>query len=250
MLRRNRSKFDRIYNHRPDNPDIRDITYRPKIVLSDVQIPQSVDLTDKLPACWDQGDLGSCTGHGSVGAMVFLHPAQMFSRLDAYYNGRVIEGDTGEDNGAQIRDVVQGLAQVGVCEETQWPYDTDTFSSPPSIVTEGLAFQTKISQYLRVSDLDDLKQCLAEGFPVVFGFTVYDNMESEQMTETGILSLPGPEDQVLGGHCVLAIGYDETTQQVKVRNSWGTGWGPFNGNFFMDYAYFQNLVSDMWTLRQ
>lgn len=249
MSRKEKSKLGRIYNHRPDTLDIRDLAYRPKLIMAEAHIPESTDLENKLPSCWDQLDLGACTGHGSIGAMVFIHPDKMFSRLKAYYNGRVIEGDVCEDNGAQIRDVVQGLAQAGVCEETQWPYNTDTFASPPPIVTENSAFETKISQYLRVSDIEDYKQCLAEGFPVILGFTVYSNFESEEMTQSGILTLPGTNDSVLGGHCVLGIGYDETTRRAKIRNSWGTGWGPFSGNFFMDYDYFTNLVSDMWTIR-
>lgn len=242
-----KSKIGRKYGCRVDLPRKEDVAYRPKVVRMEAQIPSSVNLVDKLPACWDQGQLGSCTGHGTVGAMVFLHPKEMFSRLDAYYDGRVIEGDVDQDNGAQIADVLQGLSTAGVVTEDSWPYDPVTFATPPANL--GTDLVTKINEYARVSDLDDLKSCLAEGLPVVIGFSVYDNFESEEMAKTGMLTVPGPNDELLGGHCVLVIGYDETTQKCFVRNSWGTEWG-LSGNFYMPYNYFKGgLVSDMWVIQ-
>lgn len=237
------------YGCKPDLVDNRDLLFRNSQHFKVMQLPQSGDLTNKFPACWDQGNLGCCTGHGSVGAMVFIHPNQMFSRLDAYYNGRVIEGDVDQDNGAQIRDVVSGLANVGVVEESLWPYDITTFAHPP-VDSFDKASSYRISQYLRCDGLGDVKNSLAQGFPVIIGFSVYDNFESTDMEKTGILHLPESGDQMIGGHCVLVIGYDDTKNLAKIRNSWGTGWGPFDGNFFMDYGYFDQLVSDCWTIRQ
>lgn len=234
------------YGCKPDYLDHRDLMFRSSQHFKIMQIPQHVELTANLPPCWDQGELGSCTGHGSVGAMVFIHPGQMFSRLDAYFVGRAIEGDVADDNGAQIRDVVKGIADVGICLESVWPYDINTFATPPDL---SAAVMTKCTQYLRCQDLYDVKNSLAQGFPVIIGFSVYENFESDAMKQSGILRLPGGGDSMLGGHCVLVVGYDEVQQLVLVRNSWGTGWGPFNGNFWMDYTYFQNLVSDMWTIR-
>ena len=108
---------------------------------------------------------------------------------------------------------------------------------------------TKAVQYSRVADLEALKQCLAEGFPVIIGFSVYDNFESPEMATSGELHLPVPSDELLGGHCVLIVGYNEEQQQVFVRNSWGTTWG-LNGHFWMDYSYFNaGLVSDRWVIQ-
>lgn len=234
------------YGCRPDTKDVRDLKFRDSQHFKLMKLPNSVDLTSKLPPCWDQGELGSCTGHGSVGAMVFIHPDKMFSRLDAYFNARVIEGDIDQDNGAQIRDVVMGLVKTGVCDESVWPYDISTFATPPALDT---AVMTKVSQYLRCDNLDEVRNSLAQGFPVIIGFTVFSNFESAEMVKHGILHTPGWFDKNLGGHCVLVTGYDDTAQQVTIRNSWGTEWGPFQGNFRMGYDYFHHLVSDMWTIR-
>jgi C1A family cysteine protease len=101
-----------------------------------------------------------------------------------------------------------------------------------------------------VRSLPQLRGCLAEGFPFIFGFTVYESFESDAVASTGVAPMPGPGERVLGGHAVLAVGYDDADQRFLVRNSWGTKWG--NGGYFtMPYAYLteRNLSSDFWTLR-
>jgi C1A family cysteine protease len=62
--------------------------------------------------------------------------------------------------------------------------------------------------------------------------------------------MPGPDEEVLGGHAVLAVGYDDSAECFIVRNSWGSGWGK-KGYFTMPYSYLleQNLSDDFWTIR-
>ena len=47
--------------------------------------------------------------------------------------------------------------------------------------------------------------------------------------------MPGRRDRVAGGHDVLAVGYNDVTQRIKFRNSWGA-WGN-NGYGTLPYAY-------------
>jgi len=59
-----------------------------------------------------------------------------------------------------------------------------------------------------------------------------------------------PRRKKIGGHAVLAVGYNEAKQTFLVRNSWGTVWGQ-KGYFTIPYAYLtnQNLSDGFWTLR-
>ena len=59
-----------------------------------------------------------------------------------------------------------------------------------------------------------------------------------------------PSGGVLGGHAVLAVGYDDAKQQFIFRNSWSKKWGKA-GYGFMQYAYLidANLADDYWTVR-
>ena len=68
--------------------------------------------------------------------------------------------------------------------------------------------------------------------------------------KTGKVPMPASGEAVLGGHAVLAVGYDDAEQRFIVRNSWGTGWG-MHGYFTIPYAYLTDthLSSDFWTIK-
>jgi hypothetical protein len=92
---------------------------------------KSVDLRAKMPPVFDQGQLGSCTANALSGAMGFLHPGLIGSRLFIYYNERAMEGTVDQDAGAQIRDGVKTLNKIGVCPEREWPYKVTKFKTKP-----------------------------------------------------------------------------------------------------------------------
>ena len=102
----------------------------------------------------------------------------------------------------------------------------------------------------KIRTLTEMKTCLAEGFPFVFGFAVYESFEAPEVAKTGVVVMPGKNEDLLGGHAVLAVGYDDTTQRILVKNSWGTKWG-MRGYFTMPYAYVSNreLADDFWVIR-
>jgi C1A family cysteine protease len=95
-----------------------------------------------------------------------------------------------------------------------------------------------------------MEGCLADGFPFVFGFTVYDSFEGAQVAQTGVVPMPQPGENVVGGHCVVAVGYDSVKRVFIIRNSWGTKWG-MKGYCTMPYEYLVSpqLASDFWTVR-
>src|SRR5439155_1022234 len=108
------------------------------------------------------------------------------------------------------------------------------------------ALNNRATTYSRVvQNLDQMRGCLAAGYPFVFGFTVYSSFESQQVAETGVVPMPEPTEKVMGGHAVLAVGYDDDAKTFIVRNSWAAGWGQ-NGYFTMPYAYLttRGLSSD------
>jgi C1A family cysteine protease len=255
------------YGWKPDLPDQRDFSYAvPRGVAQN--IPAGVDLRPQCPAVYNQGRIGSCTANAIAGAVEFDllkqgAPDFMPSRLFIYYNERAIEGTIGSDSGAQIRDGIKSVASQGDCPETLWPYD-DTPADPttgvfppsapaatqPSPGCYAAAQQYEALQYLSVDqNLADLKGCLASGYPVVFGFTVYQSFESDAVAQTGDVPMPSGTDAPIGGHAVVAVGYDDEDQLFICRNSWGPGWGDA-GYFYMHYSYLldNNLSSDFWKI--
>ena len=172
------------------------------------------------------------------------------SRLFIYYNERVLENTVHSDSGAQIRDGIKTVANQGVCPEVIWPYVINKFANKPSQQAFSLALQEKAVSYQKLLSLVDMKSCLAQGYPFVFGFVVYPEFESQQVATTGIVPMPNTSEKPLGGHAVLAVGYDDVNKVFIVRNSWGTFWGK-SGYFTLPYDYVTNsdLASDFWTIR-
>jgi C1A family cysteine protease len=249
------TRSQKWYGWLPDLPDQRDFSYgviKPRIA----KLPGKVDLRRRCPPIENQGDIGSCTAHALVAALEFLEIKDNcafvdLSRLFVYYNERAIEGATAHDSGAFLRDGIKSLAKQGVCPEKDWPYRATQFTKKPAAKCYAAAKQHQITSYHRISSLDQMRACLADGFPFVFGFTVYTAFESTAVGKSGVLNLPGPKEKMMGGHAVMAVGYDHAQRRFLIRNSWDTDWG-MKGYFTMPYDYLdpdKNLADDFWTIR-
>ncbi len=243
------------YGWIPDLPDHRDILYS-AVRKIPAQLPTIVDLRPMCSKVEDQGQLGSCTGNALVGALEFLEmkdnvPYKELSRLFIYYNERRIEHTVASDSGAQIRDGIKTLAKQGVCSETCWPYDISQFAAKPSTHCYKEASKHKITSYQRLQTVDEMRTCLADGYPFVFGFSVYESFESQEVAQTGVVLMPQLGEQQVGGHAVLGAGYDDSQKRFMVRNSWGEEWG-MKGYFTIPYDYIanRNLSDDFWTIRR
>lgn len=249
------SEVQRRYGWKPDLPDVRDFKYSAPARLLRA-LPPSVDLRPGCPPVYDQGSLGSCSANAIGAAHQFeqiKRASNSFipSRLFLYYNERVMENTINEDSGAYLRDGMKTASQHGICHETQWPYDISKFTQRPPDACYSEALNHQVITYWSVrQQLDQLKSCLADGYPVVFGFTVYTSFESQAVAQTGDAPMPGAGDKCIGGHAVCLVGYDDATQRFLCRNSWGPGWGK-GGYFTLPYAYVTNgdLAADFWTIR-
>jgi C1A family cysteine protease len=244
------------YGWVPDLPDHRDHLYAaPQPVLA--KLPAKIDLRKQCPPVLDQGQLGSCTANAIANAHLFEQMKQKVknnfhpSRLFIYYNERAVEGTINSDSGAMIRDGIKSIAKLGVCSETDWPYVIGKFATKPKAANYKSALKNQLLSYQRVTQtLTQLKGCLASGYPFVFGFTVYESFESATVAKTGNAPMPKSDEKCLGGHAILAVGYDDKTQRFLIMNSWGSGWGK-KGYFTLPYSYVteNNLADDFWTLR-
>ena len=245
----------RRYGWTPQLPDHRDLLFSAGVEHL-AALPAKVDLRPNCPSVCDQGELGSCTANAIAGAVQFDLMKQRLpvfapSRLFIYFNERVMEHSVASDAGARIRDGIKAVAKQGVCSETVWPYDVARFAEKPPLAAYQEALGQRALQYQTVlRRITQMKGCLAAGFPFVFGFTVYTAFESKAVERTGVVDLPHGSEKMLGGHAVLAVGYDDATQRFIVRNSWGAKWGRA-GYFTMPYAYLlsADLASDFWTIR-
>jgi C1A family cysteine protease len=217
-----------------------------------------VDLRSTFPVVYNQDKLGSCTANAIAAAYEYDEIKQnekdvfIPSRLFIYYNERKMEGSVDTDSGAEIRDGFRSIRVDGVCSEDMWKYDITKFNECPTQECYDDAKNHKSIEYKRVvQSQEQLKQCLIEGFPFVFGFNVYSSFETQEVAETGIMPIPKKGEELLGGHAVCAVGFDDNKRVFIVRNSWGDSWGD-KGYFYMPYAFITNTsqCSDFWTVRK
>lgn len=258
----------------PDTPDFRDHIYSSPPSLLVEGLPSTVDLrkdhkdTDgscgpdkdkdsNIPSyIFDQLSTNSCVGNSvsmaiETGLMIQESlPYYTPSRLFIYYNARKMIGQEDIDEGCVIRDAIKSVNKQGVVPEKIWPFDVKKVTVSPTTDLYDIALAHQVLEYKRIPrSLEQFKACLAEGFPFVFGFAVYGSFYSKETTEKGIAVLPGPHEQFLGGHSVLAVGYNDTSREFICINSWGKNWGN-KGSFTMPYDYLLNemLSDDFWQI--
>jgi hypothetical protein len=242
---------------KPDIPDHRDYPYGAMRLGLErpLALPASVDLRPDCPLVYDQQQLNSCTANAIAAAFSFLEIKSGKgtldpSRLFVYFNERKLENDTASDNGAYIRDGIKCIAATGICSETDWPYDIQKFAEPPLDACYSEALTYKALSYFRMNNtnIEELKSCLAAGFPFVFGFSIYGSFYDAD-SNGGIVGMPGDEP-LEGGHAVLAVGYNDATQRFTIQNSWGATHGD-RGYYYMPYQYLTSnqLSDDFWTVR-
>jgi len=225
----------------PDYPDFRDYTERTPSVReiliptgialpAAAPLPPSVSLRPHCSPVEDQRGLGSCTAQAGAGVIEYYERRAFGRHIDASRlflykvtrNLMKMKGDTG----AYLRTTMGAMVLFGVPPEEYWPY-TDSeasFDREPPAFCYSFAQNYKTIQYYRhdppngsgASGADVLlrvKTYLAAGHPAMFGFTVYSSIEAAD--ERGAIPFPSGRDRILGGHAVVAVGYDDN---IEIRN--------------------------------
>ncbi len=249
-------KRARPYGTHPDVPDRRDLAYAaPRHVRR--ALPEAVDLRPGCPPVQDQRPLNACSAH-AIGAALWYdekrqgEAAPLPSRLFLYWVERAKEHTIGTNSPVSLRDGYKAAARNGVCPESLWPWRPERYAEHPPRACFHAAKRRRAVTYHRVPrDLDHLRACLAEGFPFTLGLSVHESFESPGVRRTGRVPMPKRGERILGGHAVLAVGYDARSRRFLLRNSWGPRWGE-KGHFTLPFRYLLDpaLAWDFWTVRR
>ncbi len=264
----------------PDTPDLRDYTSshpKVKVILSKAHlslkaskkpsktasIPSKIDLSYLCPPIVDQGNLGSCTANAAAGVVGFyqlnsLKQCEPVSRLFIYKCSRDLLQMSG-DNGATIRGTMGALALFGAPPEKYLSYDISKFEQSPLPFLYSFASNYQALVYFRhdpdkktpALTLDSVRSTLSKSIPCMFGFQVYESIKT---ATDGKIPFPSSGESVLGGHAVMACGFDDSlkigscTGALLIRNSWGESWG-MKGYGWLPYEYvLKGLAMDFWSL--
>lgn len=223
--------------------------------------PTQFDASRYCSPVENQGALGSCTANAVVGLAEYLERRAKRAHVDGsrlfnYRVARTMHGWNG-DTGMYIRTAMKALCAFGIPPEKFWPYDPERLDDEPGAFVYAYAQRFRGTNYYRVDELGRdrvqvlnlLKTLLRAFFPVAFGFRVYSFGDRD-----GAFPMPEKNQKPYGGHAVMAVGYDdhkrigESVGALRIRNSWGTGWGQ-SGYGWLPYGYVtQGLSADFWTL--
>jgi C1A family cysteine protease len=227
-----------------------------KLLAIKDDLPNSFDLNDKMPPVYNQLDLGSCTSNATDAAFAVainncgIKDKSGRSRLFTYFNARTIDGSIHEDSGTTIDATIEGIQKKGACSETLYPYYSQYFANlpPAKCYEEGKAY-SNISAHQVDQTQIQIEHAIYQGYPVIFGMTVYSAFETEAVASTGVVPMPKEGEAVLGGHAMVIIGYNKETRLFTCRNSWSSTWGK-SGNCFIPYDYLlnENLACEFWVI--
>ena len=226
-------------------------------------LPPAFDRRGEQSPVRDQQTVGCCTGEALNGYAEWKQLQSLSDRSKfvptspeyIYARERIIEGTLGQDAGAMIGDGLAVLRQYGVCPESDYPFSTIDFNYVPSARADAAAAAHKIGLFHRIPTVPLLKAAIFETGPCPIGVAVYESFESDSTINTGFIVKPDPRrEQLLGGHALLVVGYDDNLKHGKskgffvIKNSWGASCGD-KGYFFAPYSYFTAaLVSDRWAV--
>lgn len=242
-----------IYNHKKDAVDQRDFKFNLKFnTVNSNLLPSNVDLrkSNMLPPVLDQFGLGSCVSNATSNALRYLLKRDVKkdfapSRLFMYYFSRE---NVNEDSGCSIRDCMKAISKYGCCSENLWPYKIKDFAKMPTDECKKAALtHTKYFKYMSVNqNLGSIKNALSQGFPIIFGISIYDSFEINM--SSGNIPIPNTSSEnCLGGHAILLVAYDDISRLFTFMNSYGSDVGD-HGFFKIPYDYVLNkdLAADFW----
>lgn len=237
-------------------------------------LPEFVDLSYWCSAIEDQGMLNTCTAQAGI-ALVEYFARKTFNRHEnlsarfLYKAARNLMHRTG-DTGASVRETMRAMVLFGIPPEEYWPYTehADKFDHEPNQFCYAYAQNYQAVKYCRLDHagiskpalLAQIKAVLVSGVPCMFGFTVYNSIYEDFNFKRGHVPYPGANDEMAGGHAVVAVGYDDhriiesadgmerSQGAILIRNSWGDTWGQ-GGYGWLPYKYvLAGLTADWWAL--
>lgn len=218
-------------------------------------LPKKADLRPYFTSIRNQGQLGSCAAFATTSVMeaTLKLKGKLPSRLDHlaplffYYATRQAMQDSGRmpkatkrDTGSFMDVAARTAVKVGAPDEDMVPYRDGK---------AGLAYDPTPDQYAaakdfhmlktrRVSTVRGMKSALVSKHPIIIGVPLYQSFMTKELAKSGEMVLPQKGEQIVGGHAMAVVGYDDSHDAFIIRNSWGSSWGK-DGYFYMPYDYFQ-----------
>lgn len=231
---------------RQSAPDKRDHIYQ----RLNNDLKPKVDLRQFDSLVENQMDLGSCVGNAITNSFELetkrLYPDSFvdLSRLFVYYNARLLDGTVDSDEGTTIRSALAACNHFGLCTEKLWPYEISKFAKKPTPICYRDGSYRLVKEYKSLAGLEDILDAVNNSYPVVIGTYLYENFMSLDK-DSPVVQSPGYNDNYIGSHAMVILGYDLEKQELLAKNSFGVEWGA-NGYCYIPFYYAKNEFFERW----
>ena len=205
------------------------------------------DFCGLLQPVRNQGAEGACVTHALTCVMGHQQNTrapegqepdrEILSVRDAYEGARMLEPVPGGAEGAYPRAALKYAQRQGIAAEQYWPYVPHVRGTPKPGV-EVSRYNNRILTYSRVQGgITALKEAMYWHGPALIVVSV-----DEGFSRPGLDGRIISAGAVLGQHAIAAAGWDDNRGALKIRNSWGEGWGA-RGDAWLPYDW---SITEAW----
>lgn len=190
-------------------------------------IKAHVDHSNTFGPIRDQGRRPTCMAIAASDAHGrHVPPGKHMSAEYAFYYAAQYQKPRVHFSGIHPPAMYRAIELDGQPEEMMYPYQ-EHLSRYASLSIPQVAHNASIyRKTATVLAIDDLKTCLSAGCTPVLHLHVTDGFRS--INQNGGILEYAANDPIIANHAVIAVGLGRSPkgeEYVKVRNSWGTGWG-------------------------
>ena len=203
----------------------------------------------------DQGQEGSCVGHGVAfersitnyyqnKVLQIVNAGRRYDTIDIWNNAKRIDewDDTnpGDDNGTSVRAAYEVMRILGPRRVKKMEILPGT-TKPTAIKPKNRDPKDGIEVYRWARSVDEVRTAIAHTLPVTIGVNWYQNFYSPaEVRNESWIGRGDDLGQVRGGHCVCIYGASDRRQAVKIKNSWGNTYP----EVWMPYETLQRLINE------
>ncbi len=231
-----------------DPVDSRDIPMG--LVLPVVPVPVSFNFNKLMSPVRNQGREGTCVAFASVTGVKEFQDKKEYHKLIRLsprflYNLCKKFDDIPFEDGTYPRIAMKVLLNYGVCHESFWPYSSHQKDSPHKFAGKD-AKRFKIKAYARIKSLIEMRRSLLINGPFLAGVKVFKSWFTKRAERSGFIPMPKRNEELMGGHAICIVGYDDKLGILKFKNSWGLKWAD-KGYGYLPYKYMKKYCSDAWS---
>lgn len=229
-----------------------------------------VNMVAQMPPIRDQGDRGTCVAFASLAVVEHYqglqNAYQQMSEQFLYWDCKANDGDP-NGYGTWLSVAFPRLQSDGCCLDSTWPYNPNVIpgnegQGPPPAAATAQAPNYKVATInaLPPTSVQDIKNELQRGRCVAFSIPVFNSWyQNNEVTLTGDIVLPIPNEPNVGGHAMCIVGYNDAPTDVDlgggtfiVRNSWNSQWGTQCvygvGYGTIPYAYIARFATEAYSI--